>query len=66
MGTAIEKADTKTRLILADKETFRAYQMREQAKSDLTSYINFNRREGRKAVYTSAPPSISPSTPLPA
>jgi predicted transposase/invertase (TIGR01784 family) len=48
MDTAIEKANEKLQLILADKETFRAYQMREQAKSDLTSYMNFNRREGEQ------------------
>jgi predicted transposase/invertase (TIGR01784 family) len=46
MDTAIEKADAKIRRVLSDKEALRAYQMREMAKSDYTSTINFARREG--------------------
>jgi predicted transposase/invertase (TIGR01784 family) len=46
MDTAIQKADAKIRRVLSDKEAFRAYEMREMAKSDYTSTINFARQEG--------------------
>jgi predicted transposase/invertase (TIGR01784 family) len=46
MDTAIEKAQKKIRFVAQDKETFRAYQMREMALSDFTSGINNARREG--------------------
>jgi predicted transposase/invertase (TIGR01784 family) len=46
MDTAIQKADAKIRRVLSDKEAYRAYEMREMAKSDYTSTINFARREG--------------------
>jgi predicted transposase/invertase (TIGR01784 family) len=48
MDTAIQKADAKIRRVLSDKEALRAYQMREMAKSDYTSTINFARREGEQ------------------
>jgi predicted transposase/invertase (TIGR01784 family) len=46
MDTAIEKAQKKIRFVVQDKETLRAYQMREMALSDFTSGISNARREG--------------------
>jgi predicted transposase/invertase (TIGR01784 family) len=46
MDRAIQKADEKMSYICNDKETLRAYQMREMALSDWTSGVNYARREG--------------------
>jgi predicted transposase/invertase (TIGR01784 family) len=48
MDEAIAKAQEKITFVLRDKETLRAYQMREMALSDYTSGINHARREGRQ------------------
>jgi predicted transposase/invertase (TIGR01784 family) len=48
MDRAIQKAEEKMSYICNDKETLRAYQMREMALSDWTSGINYARREGKQ------------------
>jgi predicted transposase/invertase (TIGR01784 family) len=46
MDTAIQKAEERMAYITNDKETLRAYQLREMALSDWTSGINHAREEG--------------------
>jgi predicted transposase/invertase (TIGR01784 family) len=48
MDSAIRKAEEKLVYAAGDKETLRAYQMREMALSDWTSGINHAREEGRE------------------
>ncbi|MDR3236197.1 MAG: Rpn family recombination-promoting nuclease/putative transposase [Prevotellaceae bacterium] len=48
MDPAIKEADEKIRYVLADKETFRLYEMRAKALSDYVSGINAAKREGLK------------------
>jgi predicted transposase/invertase (TIGR01784 family) len=48
MDKAIQKAETKLRIVSQDDETRRIYEMREKALSDWTSGINHAKREGRK------------------
>jgi predicted transposase/invertase (TIGR01784 family) len=48
MDTAIQKAEEKMVYVSNDKETLRAYQMREMALSDWTSGLNHARREGKQ------------------
>ncbi|GHT53400.1 hypothetical protein AGMMS49982_16280 [Bacteroidia bacterium] len=46
MDTAIQKAHERIAFVAKDKESLRAYEMREMALSDFTSGMNFARREG--------------------
>jgi predicted transposase/invertase (TIGR01784 family) len=46
MDTAIQKAQERMTFVTNDKESLRAYDMREMALSDYTSGMNFARREG--------------------
>jgi predicted transposase/invertase (TIGR01784 family) len=48
MDTAIQKAQERITFVAQDKESLRAYEMREMALSDFTSGMNFARREGRR------------------
>jgi predicted transposase/invertase (TIGR01784 family) len=50
MDTAIQKAQERMTFVTNDKESLRAYDMREIAMSDLTSRLNFARREGEERV----------------
>jgi predicted transposase/invertase (TIGR01784 family) len=46
MDTAIQKAQEKITFVSQDKESLRAYEMREMALIDLNSGMNFAKREG--------------------
>jgi predicted transposase/invertase (TIGR01784 family) len=48
IDTAIQKAQERMTFVTNDKESLRAYDMREMAMSDYTSGMNFARREGRQ------------------
>jgi predicted transposase/invertase (TIGR01784 family) len=48
MDTAIQKAQERMTFVTNDKESLREYQMREMALFDLTSGLDFARREGRQ------------------
>jgi predicted transposase/invertase (TIGR01784 family) len=48
MDTAIRKANERILVVASDKETLRAYHMREMAMSDYTSGMNSARREGEQ------------------
>jgi predicted transposase/invertase (TIGR01784 family) len=48
MDTAIQKAQERMTFVTNDKESLRAYDMREMALSDYTSGMNFARREGEE------------------
>ncbi|GHV92959.1 hypothetical protein AGMMS50268_34620 [Spirochaetia bacterium] len=50
MDTAIQKAQERVDYVTIDKETLRAYQMREMALSDYTSGINHAKRETQKEI----------------
>jgi predicted transposase/invertase (TIGR01784 family) len=50
MDTAIRKTEEKMVFVSGDKETLRAYHLREMAMSDWTSGINYARQEGIKEV----------------
>ena len=50
MDTAIEKADTKLKIVSQDEETRRIYEIREKALSDWTSGVNHARREEKKEI----------------